>query len=190
MHEKNYITVTALAVIIILSIVGGVNFFNGRAENGAAQKTEYLRIHIRANSNSAEDQSVKYRVRDEVVKYLTPILSDCQTADDAAKKISGRAEEIEYVAKKTLTEGGFYYNAKAAVRKEEFPTRIYGDIVLESGVYNAVIVELGEAAGDNWWCIAFPPLCFIPAEDDGSGLFKYRSKILEIIERFYKKMKN
>jgi stage II sporulation protein R len=98
--------------------------------------------------------------------------------------------EIESLARDVLTARGFGYGAKAAVRAEEFPTRIYGGLTLEGGVYNALIIELGRAEGVNWWCIAFPPLCFSPAEDDGGGNVKYRSKILEIIEKFYRKKSN
>ncbi|MDR2091608.1 MAG: stage II sporulation protein R [Clostridiales bacterium] len=183
MKKGAYIAAVAVAAAVISGIFAA-NMFLGYVKTGEPE-TEYLRIHIRANSNSAEDQSVKYSIRDETVAYLTPVLAECRTAENAAEKIRESLNGISALADRVLAANGLNYNAKAEIRAEEFPTRIYGDVVLEQGVYNALILELGEAKGDNWWCIAFPPLCFIPAEDDGSGLVKYRSKIWEIIEEFY-----
>ncbi|MDR1939167.1 MAG: stage II sporulation protein R [Clostridiales bacterium] len=185
MERKNYIGVIAAAAAVIIAVIG-FNALFGTVKGGGADEREYLRIHIRANGNSAADQSVKYLVRDKIVEYLTPVLSETKNADDAAKKIKERLPEIESLTNGVLSANGYAYGAKADVREEAFPTRIYDGVTLESGVYNALIVELGRAEGDNWWCIAFPPLCFIPSEDDGSGVVKYRSKILEIIEKFYK----
>ena len=78
-----------------------------------------------------------------------------------------------------LKNAGFNYHSKVAVRNELFPTRVYGDFTLEEGFYDALIVELGEAKGDNWWCVVYPPLCFTGTEN-----IKYKSKILEIINSF------
>jgi stage II sporulation protein R len=182
MKKGSYIAVAASAILVICGIFA-VNVFLKTPKT--AVKTEYLRVHIRANSNSADDQSVKYLIRDEAVKYLIPVLAECKTLEDAEKKIRARIDGLAALADGILNANGYRYGARARVGDEEFPTRIYGDVVLEQGVYTALILELGEAKGDNWWCIAFPPLCFIPSENDGSGLVKYRSKIWEIIEEFY-----
>ena len=147
--------------------------------------TEYLRIHIRANSNAQIDQQVKYKVKEDLVQYLTPILVDCKTKQKAQEQLELRLSEIEQVANNTLQSNGYSYKSKVNIRNEEFPTRVYGDLTLEKGFYDALIVELGQGEGDNWWCVVYPPLCFV-----GQGeKYEYKSKLLEIISNFIDKEK-
>ena len=145
---------------------------------------EYLRIHVRANSNLETDQSVKYVVKDGIVEYLTPYIAECKTKDQAINMLNSRLTEVQTVAENLLKKFGFNYGASVSVRKEEFPTRVYDGVELESGVYDALIVELGSGEGDNWWCVVYPPLCFT-----GTGKVVYRSKILDIIADFFNKEK-
>lgn len=160
-----------LFVIIILTV-----FF----APGAGVQTEYLRMHIRANSNSVEDQAVKYLVRDAVVDYLMPVAAACTDKQTAQALLADCLDEIEEVANAVLAQNGFSYTAQAGLRQEEFPTRVYESYTLEAGVYDALILELGTGTGDNWWCVVYPPLCFTGAE----GNVEYRSKIWEIIQSF------
>ena len=144
--------------------------------------TEYLRIHIRANSNDEIDQTVKYKVKEEVVIFLTPFIAECDTKQKAVSMLSVRLNGVEEVANKVLKENGFNYNSKAKIKNEEFPTRVYSGVQLEKGFYDALIIELGDGKGDNWWCVVYPPLCFT-----GEGVaYQYKSKILEIILDFKK----
>lgn len=163
-----------LFLIIILSVFA--------IDYDAGARTEYLRIHIRADSNEAQAQAVKYEVKNAVVDYLTPFIAECDTKAKAEKIISENLSEIKSVAEKTLISRGFYYGAKVSVRSENFPTRSYGDFTLEQGYYDALIIELGSGKGDNWWCVVYPPLCFT---GEGKG-YVYRSKILDIINAFSK----
>lgn len=151
-----------------------------------ATHTEYLRIHIRADSNAEAAQSVKYQVKDEVVAFLTPYIAECTTKADADETLARLLSEIERVADSVLLKNGFDYNSKAKLNTEEFPTRVYNDMTLEQGYYDALIIELGSGKGDNWWCVVYPPLCFTGT---GTGEIVYRSKILEIIENFRNKQK-
>jgi stage II sporulation protein R len=80
-----------------------------------------------------------------------------------------------------LSDNGYYYGARAEIRTENFPTRVYDDLTLEAGVYDALIIELGSGNGDNWWCVIYPPLCFT----GGTSSVTYRSVIYDIIKRFY-----
>ena len=144
-------------------------------------ETEYLRIHVRANSNEQVDQQVKYKVKDEVVKFITPYAAECVNKQTAMKIISGILPEIESVCDRVLKENGFSYTSRAQVRAEQFPTRVYGDVTLESGIYDALIIELGSGTGDNWWCVIYPPLCFTSATQD----VEYRSIIYDIIHKFF-----
>lgn len=162
--------------IIVLSIAG-------LCLSNEQTHTEYLRIHIRANSNAQIDQTVKYQVKDAVVKYLTPYIAECKTKNQAEKMLEQRLLSIDAVADSVLRQNGFDYTAKSQVKREQFPTRFYGEYQLESGFYDALIVQLGEGKGDNWWCVVYPPLCFT---GEGCG-YVYKSKIKEIIDTFYKR---
>lgn len=140
--------------------------------------TTYLRVHIRANSNLAIDQEVKYLVKNEVVEFLTPLLAEGQTFDQAKVIVRQNLTAIEQIATKVLAENGFSYTANAHLNEEYFPTRTYSSYTLESGFYDALILNLGTGEGDNWWCVVYPPLCFTA----GNGTtVEYRSKIWEII---------
>ena len=171
------VCISFLIVAIIILSVTGLYLSNG------TPKEEYLRIHVRADSNLENDQAVKYKVKDAVVEYLTPYIAECDTKKKAQTLLTDRLDEIERVADKVLKENGFDYRATASVKVEEFPTRVYGNLELESGFYDALILELGSGEGDNWWCVVYPPLCFT-----GEGQnYVYRSKIKEIIDEFYQK---
>ena len=173
----------AAVVLILAAAIGLIALLFGNTDTtgGNASRTEYLRIHIRANSNGEADQAVKYKVRDGIVAYLTPTVASCTTKAQAIRAISGQLEGVESVAERILRENGYFYGARASIRSEEFPTRVYDGVTLEAGVYDALIVELGTGAGDNWWCVVYPPLCFT----GGNVSVTYRSKILEIIESFF-----
>ena len=172
---KKFCISFTLFLIIILSLSACAVF--PRSDT----KTEYLRIHIRADSNEENAQAVKYRVKDAVVDYLTPFIALCDTKSKAEDMISSKMPEIKAVADKVLTEQGYDYAATVKLNTENFPTRNYGNFTLTEGFYDALIIELGSGKGDNWWCVVYPPLCFT-----GSGTsYVYKSKILEIIQGFF-----
>jgi stage II sporulation protein R len=147
------------------------------------EQNAYLRIHIRADSNEEKAQAVKYQVRDNVVEYLTPLVANYQTKAEAMQGVAAHLDEIAQIATKTLEEQGFSYGAEAELKKESFPTRIYGEFTLPAGEYSALILQLGAGKGDNWWCVVYPPLCF--AAPTGKNVI-YKSKIKEIIQNFQK----
>ena len=95
--------------------------------------------------------------------------------------MTAHLSEIEEVCTKALEARGYTYGARAEIRREEFPTRVYDGVTLEAGIYDALIVELGTGEGDNWWCVIYPPLCFTAANGD----VEYRSLIYDIIEKFF-----
>ena len=166
-------------------LIIGIIFLSGigLTSQKSGQEKKYLRIHIRANSNLSVDQQVKYLVKDKVVEFLTPYIALCDTKQKAENMLCSNLENIEKVATSVLRTNGFNYSVKASVKNEQFPTRYYQDLCLESGFYDALILELGKAQGDNWWCVVYPPLCFT-----GKGQnYKYKSKILDIISDFFNK---
>ena len=136
-----------------------------------------FRLHVIANSDSQEDQNLKYIVRDNLLSYMKEICSDCTNKEEAIKIVQEHSKDFEQIAKNTITEQGFSYDVKINIGNFEFPTKTYGDISLPAGYYDALRVEIGEAKGQNWWCVMFPPLCFV---DVTSGVVPDESK--EVME--------
>lgn len=152
----------------ICFIAGGWSLLFYHEQQGisvALQHGDYVRLHILANSDTLQDQQLKLKVRDAVVAYLTPFVKEVKDAQEANTIIASRREEIIAVAKNTLAENGAEYPVTVQMGNFEFPERSYGKLVLPAGEYQAVRILLGQAAGQNWWCVLFPPLCFI----DGAG---------------------
>lgn len=137
---------------------------------------DLLRLHIRANSNSDADQAVKLKVRDAVNEYIS-VNIDKSTFSEACSAVADCLDELSAAATEVLKTEGFGYTAKAKLTNEYFPTRMYGDVTVPDGYYDALIIELGDAAGDNWWCVIYPPLCY--GED-----FEYKSIFKELFESF------
>lgn len=165
---------SVICIGLILGLSGLVNLTE------VSQETQYLRIHIRANSNSDEDQSVKYKVKDEIVEALIPLLADVESFDEAKSIVSQNFGYIEEVADKILSDNGFNYTSNASIKNEYFPTRSYDEITLEEGYYDALILNLGSGDGDNWWCIVFPAFCFTQTKKIDN--IEYISRIWEIIK--------
>ena len=184
---KNVCIIFLLSIIISLTAFGFGGFSSNEGGryalnvNTSHTESAYLRIHIRADSNEDRDQAVKYLVRDRVVEYLTPMVAQYETKAEAMRGIEGSLGEISAVASETLRKEGFAYGATAELKEEKFPTRVYGEYTLEAGVYSALILRLGSGQGDNWWCVVYPPLCFAAVDSN----VVYKSKIKEIITRFY-----
>ena len=134
-----------------------------------------FRLHVIANSDSEEDQNLKYIVRDNLLSYMNEICSDCSNKDEVIKLVYSHSDEFEKIAQNTIYEQGYSYDVKINIGNFEFPTKKYGDISLPAGLYDGLKVEIGEAKGQNWWCVMFPPLCFV---DISSGIVSDESKDL------------
>ena len=172
-------------IIFFLSIIISVTAFsfNGCFGTQKTETDEYLRIHIRADSNAEDAQAVKYLVRDEVVAYLTPLVAQYQDKKAALTGLQAHLPAIQTVAERVLKQNGYGYGATASVERAEFPTRVYDGYTLPAGEYDALIIRLGTGKGDNWWCVAYPPLCFAATPNTD---IVYKSKIAEIIRRWCK----
>lgn len=171
-------------IISIFVLVLGVLLLPTQAVGTELSADSFLRIHIRANSNDEIDQCVKYEVKDELVKFLTPILAEANSKSEAINLVNNHLTEISEVASLVLRQEGYNYDANAKLTSEYFPTRCYDDVVLESGEYDSLIVNLGSGTGNNWWCVVYPPLCFVATDNSAEGI-TYHSKILEIIRNFF-----
>lgn len=132
-----------------------------------------FRLHVIANSDSQEDQNLKYKVRDSLLSYMNSICENCTSKEEAIQLVENHKNEFQKIAENTIKENNFSYSVTIKIGNFEFPTKSYGDISLPSGYYDALRVEIGEAKGKNWWCVMFPPLCFI---DVTSGVVPEESK--------------
>lgn len=138
-------------------------------------KSSVFRLHVIANSNSEEDQNLKYVVRDNLLNYMNEICKDCKTKAEAIAIANDSKDQFKKIAEDTIIKEGFSYNVNVTIGEFDFPTKQYGDISLPAGLYDALRVEIGEAKGNNWWCVMFPPLCFV---DVSSGVVPDSSKEL------------
>lgn len=133
---------------------------DGAVDEGAPY-SGILRFHVRANSDSNEDQELKLAVKEDVVTMIKPLLADCHTVAESKNIIVSHLQDIYETAVNTIVEQGYDYSVNVYVTEEEFPAKTYGDLTFPQGRYQALRVDIGKAEGQNWWCVMFPPLCFI-----------------------------
>lgn len=132
-----------------------------------------FRLHVIANSDSEEDQNLKYIVRDKVLEYINSISYNANSKEDVIDLAKSNIDTIQEIAQKTVYENGYNYSVKLNIGNFAFPTKTYGDISFPAGFYDALKIEIGNADGQNWWCVMFPPLCFV---DVTSGVVPNESK--------------
>lgn len=145
-----------------------------------------FRLHVIANSDSVEDQNLKYVVRDNVLEYMNSLATNVTNKNEIIQIVSEHLNDFKEVAQNTVYENGFNYEVSVEVGNFEFPVKTYGDISFPAGFYDALRIKIGNADGQNWWCVMFPPLCFI---DVSSGIVPDDSKELlesELTEDEYK----
>ena len=135
---------------------------------------DIVRIHIRANSNSESDQAVKLKVRDEINEYLTPILEKPETKEEALNVLKNELDTLKDMAEKVSGQ-----ECKVSIKEEYFPEKTYNNKVYPEGEYTALIIEIGSGEGRNWWCVAFPNMCYTSSEKQ----VEYKFFFIEILER-------
>ena len=190
---KKTIYLFAPLFIIILLITSIISPCISMSENISSK---VFRLHIRANSDGYEDQELKLLVRDELLKETRSLFSCCKSVDDAINAVNSNIQRISKTVNKTIEDNGFDYQSSLRVGKEFFETRRYEGFTLPSGVYDSLIIELGDGRGHNWWCVMFPSVCVSGCTDDFDGVLteeerklieedKYivKFKVVEIYER-------
>lgn len=153
---KTFIILSILLILffIVTAYSYATNISEGLSEN-------IFRLHILANSDSEEDQTLKLKVRDAILEYmktLTNDMSDKQAVIELSKK---HLQDFKEIAEDIIRENGYDYSVNLEIGNFYFPTKYYGNISLPAGNYDALKIEIGEADGQNWWCSLFPPLCFV-----------------------------
>ena len=135
--------------------------------------SKVFRLHIVANSDLATDQMLKLKVRDAVLKYMNSLIDTSMTKDEIAKMATKNLSKFRTIALNTLNEYGCNYDVSVEVGNFFFPTKKYGNAYFPDGNYDALNIKIGSAYGHNWWCVMFPPLCFI---DNQSGVLSEESE--------------
>ena len=160
--EKNILLLSIfIGIFITLVFMLATKSYSYNIQKGIAD--EVIRLHVLANSDEDYDQQLKIKVKDGIVKMLENELHNSMSKDETRIILLQNLDKIEDKAKEIIEENGYNYNVSAKITFDDFPTKQYGDVVLPAGEYEALKVEIGEAKGKNWWCVMFPPLCFVDA---------------------------
>lgn len=162
-----------LLIIILLTIYILISAFSYAKTISENISQNVFRLHVIANSDSSEDQNLKYIVRDNILEYMNSITSGITNKNEAILIAQQHEREFYNIAKKTIEDNGYNYDVKISIGKSYFPTKYYGDISLPAGNYDSLKIEIGKASGQNWWCVMFPPLCFV---DISTGIVPEESK--------------
>lgn len=158
-----------LIFLILAAVASGVITCYGAQPGNVAAKVQagiakqIIRFHVRANSDSDADQQLKLIVKDAVVTYLEPLLSQSESTEMSREILADHMEEIRALALSVLRENGSDYAVRVYFEESYFPMKSYGDVTFPPGVYSAFRIDIGESAGKNWWCVLYPPLCFVDA---------------------------
>ena len=168
-HSKNWIRKLEISLLCALVIVMAFSITAfGRSSEVICESV--LRMHVIANSDSEEDQELKLKVRDAVLAAGADLFDGSVTAGEAEARLTPRIDELTRAAENVVEAEGFDYPETVTVDREYFNTRTYDDeITLPAGMYHAVKVVIGAGAGQNWWCVMFPPMC-LPAAENREGI--------------------
>ena len=165
--KRFFVVLILFCFFIFISALSYVNAVSEDLSNSV------FRLHVIANSDNAEDQELKYKVRDSVLEYMNEISSDCSSKEEVISLAYDYQNEFKKIAENVIKDNGYNYDVNIRIGNFEFPTKTYGDISFPAGNYDALRIEIGEAKGQNWWCVMFPPLCFV---DVTSGVVPDESK--------------
>lgn len=180
-RNNNQIRILFLLLLLISSwlLTQAVNIHaanSDRIQESIAK--EIIRFHVIANSDSDEDQQLKYQVKDALVQYMQPYLKEAKNIEEAREIILDMLPLIQNVASHVIEENDYKYDVTASILSSYFPMKVYGDYTFPPGQYEALQVRIGNAQGRNWWCVIFPPLCFVDetysiVDEDGEEKLEY-----------------
>lgn len=143
---------------LVIGVLGFHRYSQERLVEALASKI--IRFHVLANSDSREDQELKRKVRDSVGAYMQKELAGVDGAEESREIIERDLEKIVEEAEAVVKEQGYPYEVTASLARTEFPVKTYGAYTFPAGEYEALRVVIGEGAGENWWCVMYPNMCF------------------------------
>ena len=170
---------TILIIITIFSVYYAIGV---KADDIIRIPSDAIRFRVIANSNDDYDQKIKYRVRDEIQTYMSRILQNVDNIDMSREIIIDNLDEINNKIDAVLTNELYHLPYKVNFGLNYFPTKKYKGILYDEGYYESLVITLGAGEGDNWWCVLFPPLCLLEAEE-GKDV-EYTSFVKEIIDKY------
>ena len=164
---------------IVLGIVGGIGvaninhifgLYNSENETQVVSNMDedsvynsVIRFHIRANSNSEEDQALKLKVKEKVLETISTLVKGSTSIEKTKETLEENMGVLEETALNTIQAEGYDYPVKVYFSREDFPVKEYGGVVFPAGEYEALRIDIGNGSGANWWCVMYPPLCFVDA---------------------------
>ena len=154
-----------MKILVSCTLISVMFSFMSLESTCSELENDIFRIHIRANSDSELDQNLKLIVRDEILDEISPLYNEVTSKEQAIDITRDNLTLIEEVAEKVVTSNGYDYNVKASILSERFDTRYYEDFTMPAGVYDTLLVEIGEGVGQNYFCVMFPTLCVGSATD-------------------------
>lgn len=161
MKHQSHATLTALLFLSLLLVTESPRYLQDKSTSTLQQQiaTQVLRFHIRANSDTVADQQKKLRIKQSLLEWLTPILSENTSKSETIQCIRKNLPDI----RKEATRMGAPEPVTVTLQKEWFPEKTYGTCTFPEGIYDALRVDIGQAKGHNWWCVLYPSLCFADA---------------------------
>lgn len=169
---KLRIVICLVIATLIAALVISVGYLGASADTAteAYVADNLIRLHVVANSDSELDQRIKYEVRDAILASTTKMFRDLTSVSEAKAIAEDSLGEMEAIAQSVIASYGKDYSVNAKLGVFTFPTKVYGSVVLPEGDYEALKIVLGAGQGENWWCVLFPPLCFINITSDDIAL--------------------
>lgn len=173
-------------ILIILSIIGTIFLFQSKKEDYIIPK-EAIRFRVIANSDSQTDQNTKMIVRNKIQKQMTEDLISSENLTSARKTLKDNVSNYKSLVEKTLLEQNQSEDFKVNYGMNYFPEKVYKGVKYEEGYYESLVVTLGNGMGNNWWCVLFPPLCLLEAEEtEETTEVEYKFFIKELIDKYLK----
>lgn len=169
-----------IGIFLIICIIATAAVLEYRANEKATYKEKMIRFHVIANSNTQEDQNLKLKVRDAVINKLNPKLINSSSIQESREIVLNNMNLIKNTAISTINDNGYDYSVQVKLGKTLIPQKSYGDITLPAGKYEALNVMIGNAEGENWWCVLFPPLCLIDV-DQGLTTEDAKENMLKVL---------
>lgn len=161
-QTKLYLRVICLILLIVTTSLASIQAATSKSQSlQEGISNEIIRFHVIANSDSNTDQDLKHKVKDALVKELSPLLKSASSKNEARKIIYENQLHMKEVATAIVRENGYSYPISISLGSVFFPIKKYGDYTFPAGTYEALRVKIGNASGQNWWCVMFPPLCFV-----------------------------
>ncbi|ABS40367.1 stage II sporulation protein R [Clostridium botulinum] len=178
------ILVFMLSIIVVFFIsFKSFNLFHKSTSVGQKDiSNKIIRFHVLANSDSIEDQSLKLKVKDEIIKYMMPKLDKSSSIDESRKILKENDKEIKKIAENIINKNGYKYSINTYLGQDLFPIKTYGNITLPQGKYEAYKIVIGNGQGQNWWCVMFPPLCFVDVTKGEVSTKKTEQKMKKVLK--------